>query len=170
MIVPGIVLIKHKIFNPEKGTTKVFILKIQLVYCVLGIQICFLSTRQIIQSELRVEGNKSSFTFQNKPSNAILSANFIWNNIQIVKTCIFIFKHNISNSINLTTRYQDFETLYHHFQHISDKVICHIFENIEDMKKIYFPTQKYISCSYTLKKMHQYNFSKNPVHSSKPHN
>jgi len=28
MIVPGIVLIKHKIFDPEKGTTKVFILKI----------------------------------------------------------------------------------------------------------------------------------------------
>ena len=117
---------------------------------------------------MRVEGNKSSFTFHNKPSNTILSATSIWDNIQIVKTCIL--KHNISNSISLTTRYLNFETLHHHFWHISNEFICHIFENIEDMKKIHFLTQKYICYSYTLKKMHQYSFSKNPVHSSKPHN
>ena len=95
MIVSSTILIKHKIFDPEKETTKVFISNIQLVYCVFCIQIYFLSTRQIIQSELRVEGNKSSFNFYNKPSNAILSATSIWNNIQIVKTCILILKHKI---------------------------------------------------------------------------
>ena len=34
---------------------------------------CFFSTKQILQSELRVKDNKSSFTFHNKSSDAILS-------------------------------------------------------------------------------------------------
>jgi len=37
-------------------------------------QIHFLSIKQILQSELRVEGNKSGFIFYNKSGNAILSA------------------------------------------------------------------------------------------------
>jgi len=43
----GTVLIKYEIFNPEKGTTKVAVSELWLVYCVSSIQMCFLSTRQI---------------------------------------------------------------------------------------------------------------------------
>ena len=94
MVSSGTVLIKQKNFDPEKGTTKVAVLELWLVYCVSGIQMCLLSIRQIFQSGLRVEGNKSSFTFCNKSGNAILLATpNLWSNIQIVKTCIL--KHNI---------------------------------------------------------------------------
>ena len=101
-------LIEHEIFDPRKETTKAAILKLWLVYCVSGIQICFSSIKQILQSELRVEGNKNSFNFYNKSNNAILSATpNLWNNIQIVRT--YILKHNVLNPVSLMIRKLDFE-------------------------------------------------------------
>ena len=44
----GTVLIEHEIFDLAKETTKVTMLKIWPVYCVPGIQIYLLSTRQIL--------------------------------------------------------------------------------------------------------------------------
>jgi len=90
----GTILIGHEIYDPEKGTTKVAVSELWLVSCISGIQICLLSTRQILQSGLRVEGNKSSFTFCDKSGNAVLLATpNLWSNVQIVRTCIL--KHNI---------------------------------------------------------------------------
>ena len=98
-----------------------------------------LSTKQILQSGLRVKDDKSGSTFYNKSGNVILLATpNLWGNIQIVRT--HILKHNVSNPISLVTRYLDFETLHHHFKHTSNKVICYVLDNVEDMKKIYFPT------------------------------
>ena len=49
------ILIEHEIFDPEKRITKVTMSKLQPVYCVSSMQMCFLSTGQILQSRLRVE-------------------------------------------------------------------------------------------------------------------
>ena len=68
--------------------------------------------------------------------------------------------------MSLTTRYLDFEILQHCFEYIFDKFMYYILNNIEDMKKIYFPTQKHICYSYTLRKIHQCSFFQNPIHSS----
>jgi len=46
--------------------------------------------------------------------------------------------------------------------------MCHVLDNVEDMKKILFPIQKYICCGYTFGKMYQCSFPKNPTHSSEP--
>ena len=114
---------------------------------------CFLSTGQILQSRLRVEGNKSSFTFYNKFDNAVLlTTSNLWGNIQIIRT--YILKHNIPNPVSLATRYLDFDTLHCYFGHVSDKVIHHVLDNVEDMKKICFPTQKHICCGCTLEKIY----------------
>jgi len=87
-----------------------------------------------------MEGNKSGSSFCDKSSDSVLLAiSNLWNNIQIVST--HILKHNVSNLISLI-RYLDFETLHYHFEHISDKVIYHIFNNIKKTKRIHFPTQK----------------------------
>ena len=119
--------------------------KLQPVYYVSGMQIYLLSTRQILQSKLRVEGNKSDFTFYNKSCDAVLLAtpNFL-GNIQIVRACIF--KYNISNSMSLIIK-SNSKTLYYCFGLTFDKAICHVFNNIEDVKKIYFLTQKHVCCS-----------------------
>ena len=76
MVASGTVLIEHKIFDPEKETTKVVMSKLQPVYCVSSIQMHLLSTEQILQSELRVKGNKSSSTFCDKSSDTVLLATF----------------------------------------------------------------------------------------------
>jgi len=70
--------------------------------------------------------------------------------------------------VNLVIRHLDFETLHHCFGHVSDEVMCHILNNVEDAKKICFLTQKYIYYSYTLRKIYQYSFPKNPTYSSEP--
>jgi len=112
-----------------------------------------LFTMQIFQSNLRVKDDKSSFNFHNKSGNTILSAiSNLWNNIQIMKT--YILKYNIPNHVSLVTRYLDFETLYCYFGHTSDEVIYYVLDNVEDAKKIWFPIQKYICYSYTLRKMY----------------
>jgi len=68
----------------------------------------------------------------------------------------YILKHNVPNSVSLISRYLDFETLY-----------CYILDNVEDVRKIYFPTQKHVYHSCTLRKMYQHSFFKNSVCSSK---
>ena len=167
MVVSDTVLIEHEIFNPEKRATKIAVSKLWLVYYVSNIQIHLLSTRQILQSGLRVEGNKSGSTFCDKSGDVVLSATpNLQGNIQIVKTCIL--KHDISNPVNFVTRHLDFETLHHHFGHVSDEVMHHVLDNVEDVKKIYFPTQKYICYGYTLGKIYQCSFSENPTCSSEP--
>ena len=128
-------------------------------------QIYLLSIRQILQSGLRVKGDKSGSTFHNKSGNAVLLATLnLCSNIQIIRT--HILKYNVFNLVSLKTRYLDFKTLHHHFGHASYKIICYILNNIEDAKK-YFPIQKCICCSYTLGKMYQCSFSENPTCSSK---
>jgi len=94
MVTSGTFLIEHEIFDPEKETTKVAVSKLWLVYYVSSIWMCLLSTRQILQSGLRVEGNKSSFTFCDKSGNTVLLVTpNPWGNVQIVRTCIL--KYNI---------------------------------------------------------------------------
>ena len=140
--------------------------KLQLVYYISSMQICFLFTKQILQSELRVK-DKSGFTFCDKSGDAILLATpNLWNNIQIAKT--YIFKYNIYNPVSLATRYPNFETLHCYFGHISDEVMYHILDNIKDVKKIHFLIQKYVCYSCTLRKIYQHSFPKNYICSSKP--
>jgi len=135
----GTVLIEYKIIDPEKETTKVAISKIWLVYCIPGMQMCLFSTRQILQSRLRMEGNKSGSTFHDKSGDAVLLATpNLWGNIQIIRTCIL--KHDYPNPMSFAIRHLDFETLHHHFGHTSDKIMHHVFNNAEDMKKICFLT------------------------------
>ena len=160
-------LIEHKIFYPKKGTTKVAVSKLWPVYYVSGMQMHFLSTRQIFQSGLRVEDNKSGSTFCDKSGDTVLLATpNLWSNIQIVRT--HILKHNVLNPVSLATRHLDFETLHYCFGYASDEVICHVLDNVEDAKKICFLTQKHVCHSCTLEKMYQYSFPENFTHSSKP--
>ena len=94
-------------------------------------------------------------TFDNKSSNTIiLATSNLWSNIQIVRT--HILKYNVPNPVSLISRHFDFETLY-----------CYILDNVEDVRKIYFSTQKHVYYSYTLRKIYQYSFFKNPDCSSK---
>jgi len=114
---------------------------------------CLLSTGQILQSRLRVKGDKSGSTFCDKSSNAVLLVTSnLWSNIQIVRT--YILKHDIPNSMSLAARYLDIETLYHCFRHTFDEVMCHVLDNVKDVKKICFLTQKHICCSCTLEKIY----------------
>jgi len=48
IIASGTVLIEYKIFDSEKGTTKVVMSKIWPVYCVLSMQMCLFFTRQTL--------------------------------------------------------------------------------------------------------------------------
>ena len=153
MVTSSTVLIEHKIFDSKKETTKVAVSKLLPVYCVSGIQIHLLSTRQVLQFQLRVEGNESSSTFYDKSGDTVISATSnLWDNIQIVRT--HILEHNIPNSMSLMTRYLDFETLHYCFGHAYHEVIHHVLDSTEYIKKICFPTQNCICYSYTLENMH----------------
>ena len=115
MVAFGTVLIEHKIFDLAKETNKVAMSKLQPVYYVPSMQMCLLSTRQVLQSGLRVEGNKSGSTFHNKSGDAVLWATSnLWSNIQIVRTCIL--KHNVSNFVSFVT-YELYETSKHTLKH-----------------------------------------------------
>jgi len=48
IVASGTVLIEHEIFDPEKWTTKVAVSKLWPVYCISSIQMCLLSTEQIL--------------------------------------------------------------------------------------------------------------------------
>jgi len=67
----------------------------------------------------------------------LLAISNLWDNIQIIKT--YILKHN---PVSLKTKYLEFKTLHHNFGHTSDEVMHHVLDNVENIKKIYFPTQK----------------------------
>jgi len=146
------VLIEHEIFNSKKETTKVAVSKIWPLYCVSDIQIyLFIKSRTtfiVFYSQSRLKNLFSKDKFGNA---VLLVVSNLWDNIKIVKT--YILKYNIFSPVSLTTRYLDFETLYYHFEHVSDEVIHHILDNIEDTKKSCFPTQKYVFYSYILRKV-----------------
>ena len=65
-----------------------------------------------------------------------------------------ILKYDISNPVSLVTRHLDFETLYHCFGHASNEVMHYILNNVEDIKKIHFPTQKHVCYSCTFGKIY----------------
>jgi len=100
-----------------------------------------------------MKGNKSNSTFCDKSGDAVLSATpNLWGNIQIIRT--HILKHDVLNPVSLVIRYLNFEILYHCFGYASDDVICHILDNVKNMKKIYFQTQKCVYHGCTLGKMY----------------
>ena len=81
IVTSSTILIEHEIFDPEKGTTKVAMSKLWPVYYISSMQIYLLSARQIFQSGLRVEGNKSDSTFCDKSGDTILLATpNLWGN------------------------------------------------------------------------------------------
>ena len=53
----------------------------------------------------------------------------------------YILKYNVSSSVSFITRYLDFETLHYYLEYTSDEVMHHILDNVENTKKICFPTQ-----------------------------
>ena len=116
-------------------------------------QMYLLSTRQNFQYRLRVENNKESSNFHDKFNNTVLLATAnLWGNIQIVGT--YILKYNVFNLVSFAIKYLDFETLDCCFMHISDKIIYYVLNDVEDMKKIYFPIQKHICYNYTFGKIY----------------
>ena len=54
-------------------TTRTAISKLWLVYCVSSMTICLLSTGQLLQSRLSIEGTMDGSTFCDSSSDAILS-------------------------------------------------------------------------------------------------
>ena len=111
---------------------------------------CFLSTKQNIQSRLRVEDNKGKSIFYNKSGDTVLLATAnVWDNIKIVET--YIVKYNVSNLMSIMIRYLDVETLYCGFRNTSEKIIYDVVEDVEDVKKKLFSNKKY---NYTFGKMY----------------
>ena len=109
--------------------------------------------------------NKSSFTFCDKFDNTILSATSnLWNNIQIMRT--YILKYNVPNLVSLVIKLLNFETLYHHLEYAFNRIMYHVLDNVEDVKKIYFPAWKHIYYDCILKKIYQHSFLENSVCSS----
>ena len=122
MVAVGTVLIEHKIIDPKDKTTRTAISKLWPVYCVPGMTMHFLSTRQLLQSGLSIEGTMDGSTFCDSSGDAVLSAlPNLWGSIQVMRTCII--KNNVSNLVSLVTRHPDYETIHHHLGHISDEAI-----------------------------------------------
>jgi len=141
MVAIGVILIKHEIIDPKDGTTRTAISKLWLVYCIPSMTMHLLSTRQLLQSGLSIEGTIDSLTFCD--FNVVLSIlSNLWRSIQVVRTCII--KNNVLNPVNLVTRHPDYKTIHHHIGHISDKAMRHISDNIEGIKKIYFSNKKHM--------------------------
>ena len=74
IVASSTVLIEYEVFDSKRETIKVAMLKLWPVYCVLSIQIYLFSIRQILQSGLRVKGDKSGSTFHDKSGNTVLLA------------------------------------------------------------------------------------------------
>jgi len=165
MIAIGTVLIKHEIIDPKDRTTRTVISKLLPVYCVPGMTMRFLSTGQLLQSGLSIEGTMDGSTFHDLSGDAILSVlSNLWGSIQVVRT--YIIKNNVPNPMSLVTRHPDYETVYCQLGHISDEAIRHISDNTEGTKKICFPNKKHIYYSCALGKLHQCSFPENPKYSS----
>jgi len=165
MVVVGTVLIEHEIIDPQDRSTRTAISKLWPVYCVPGMTIRLLSTRQLLQSGLSVEGTVDGSTFHDSSGDAVLSAlpNH-WGSIQVVQTCII--KNNVPNPVRLVERHPDYETIHRRLGYASDEVMRHVLDNVEGAKKICFPKKKHICCGCALGKLHQHNFPKNPKRSS----
>jgi len=111
MVAIETVLIKHEIIDPKDRITRTAISKLWPVYCVPGMTMCLLSTGQLLQSGLSIEGTMDSLTFCNSSGDAVLSAlSNLWESIQVVKTCII--KNNVPNPVSLVTRHPDYETIH----------------------------------------------------------
>jgi len=153
MVAVGTVLIEHEIIDPKNKTTRIVIFKLWPVYCVLGMTMCLLSTGQLLQSGLSIEGTMNGSTFCDSSGNAVFSAlPNLWKSIQVVRICII--KNNIPNPMSLVTRYPDYETIHCRLGHISDEAIRHISDNVEGAEKICFSNKKHVCCSCALEKLH----------------
>jgi len=165
MVAVGTILIEHEIIDPKNRTTRTAISKLWPVYCVLGMTMHLLSTGQLLQSGLSIEGTMDGSTFCDSSGDAVLSAlPNLWESIQVVRTCII--KNNVPNPVSLVTRHPDYETIHCHLGHISDEAMRHILDNVEGAEKICFPNKKHIYHGCALEKLHQHSFSENPKCSS----
>jgi len=72
MVAAGTVLIEHEIIDPKDRTTRIAISKLWPVYYVPGITMCLLSTGQLLQSGLSIEGTMDSSTFHDSSGDAVL--------------------------------------------------------------------------------------------------
>jgi len=68
------VLIEYEIIDPKDRTTRTAISKLWSVYCVPGMTMRFLSTGQLLQSGLSIEGIMDGSTFRDSSGDAVLSA------------------------------------------------------------------------------------------------
>ena len=113
IIAVGTVLIEHEIINPKDRTTRT------------GMTMHLLSTGQLLQSRLSIEGTMDGLTFRDSSGDAVLSAlPNLWGSIQVMRTCII--KNNIPNPVSLVTRHLDYETIHCQLGHISDEAMRHV--------------------------------------------
>jgi len=111
MIAVGTVFIEHEIIDPKDRTTRTVISKLWPVYYISGITMRLLSTGQLLQSGLSIEGTMDGSTFHNLSGDTVFSAlPNLWGSIQVVRTCII--KNNIPNFVSLVTRHPDYETIH----------------------------------------------------------
>jgi len=165
MVAVGTVLIEHEIIDPKNRTTRTAISKLWPVYCVSSITICLLSTGQLLQSGLSIEGTIDGSTFRDLSGDIVLSAlPNLWGSIQVVRTCII--KNNVPNPVSLVIRHPDYETIHCCLRQISDKAMRYISDNVEGAEKICFPNKKHICRGCTLEKLYQHSFPENPKCSS----
>jgi len=165
MVAVGTVLIEHKIINPKDRITRTAISKLWPVYCIPGMIMCLLSTGQLLQSGLSIEGTMDGSTFCDSSGDAVLSAlPNLWESIQVVRTCII--KNNVPNPVSLVIRHPDYETIYHCLGHISNEAMRYILDNVEGAEKICFSNKKHVCRGCALGKLHQHNFPENPKCSS----
>jgi len=153
MVAMGTVLIEHEIIDPKNRTTRIAISKLWPVYCVPGMTIRLLSTGQLLQSGLSIEGTMDGSTFHDSSDDAVLSAlPNLWGSIQVVRTCII--KNNVPNPVSLVTRYPDYETIHCQLGHISDEAMRHVPNNVEGAEKVCFPNKKHVCHGCALGKLH----------------
>jgi len=153
MVIVGTVLIEHEIINPKDRIARTAISKLWPVYCVPGMIMCLLSTGQLLQSGLSIEGTIDGSIFYDLSGDAILSAlPNLWESIQVVRT--YIIKNNVPNPVSLVTRHPDSETIHYQLGHISDKTMKHVSDNVEGAEKICFPNKKHVYHSCALEKLH----------------
>ena len=111
MVAVGTVLIEHEIIDPKDRTTRTAISKLWPVYYIPGMTMHLLSTGQLLQSGLSIEGTMDSSTFCDSSGDAVLSAlPNLWGSIQVVRTCII--KNNVPNPVSLVIRHPDYETIH----------------------------------------------------------
>jgi len=153
MVTVGIVLIEHEIIDPKNRTTRTAISKLWPVYCVPGITMHLLSTRQLLQSGLSIEGTIDGSTFRDSSNDAVLFAlPNLWESIQVMRT--YIIENNVPNPMSLVTRHPDYETIHCRLGYISDEAMRYISDNVEGTEKICFPNKKHVCYGYTLEKLH----------------